>query len=289
SDALQVGDFVVAIGNPFGIGQTVTSGIVSALGRSGLSVEGYEHFIQTDASINPGNSGGALINLKGELVGINTAIIGPAGGNVGIGFAVPAFIAQAVMSQLIRFGEVRRGQLGLSMTDVVGAEGATIAEVQPNSPAAQAGLRKGDVVNALNGRPVRSAAELRARLGVMPAGETVELRVQRGKGSQVLKAKIGEIAGAGGAGGQTVQELAGASLRELERRSLRGRERAVLVASVGAGTPAFKHGLRAGDVILGVNGRRIASVAELGKALRGPGNVALNIVRGDSLLSLPLR
>jgi serine protease Do/serine protease DegQ len=289
SDALQVGDFVVAIGNPFGIGQTATSGIVSALGRSGLSMEGYEHFIQTDASINPGNSGGALINLKGELVGINTAIIGPAGGNVGIGFAVPSFIAQAVMSQLIRFGEVRRGQLGLSMTDVVGAEGATIAEVQPNSPAAQAGLRKGDVVNALNGRPVRSAAELRARLGVMPAGETVELRVQRGKGSQVLKAKIGEIAGAGGAGGQTVQELAGASLRELERRSLRGRERAVLVASVGAGTPAFKHGLRAGDVILGVNGRRITSVAELGKALRGPGNVALNIVRGDSLLSLPLR
>jgi serine protease Do/serine protease DegQ len=289
SDALQVGDFVVAIGNPFGIGQTATSGIVSALGRSGLSMEGYEHFIQTDASINPGNSGGALINLKGELVGINTAIIGPAGGNVGIGFAVPSFIAQAVMSQLIRFGEVRRGQLGLSMTDVVGAEGATIAEVQPNSPAAQAGLRKGDVVNALNGRPVRSAAELRARLGVMPAGETVELRVQRGKGSQVLKAKIGEIAGAGGAGGQTVQELAGASLRELERRSLRGRERAVLVASVGAGTPAFKHGLRAGDVILGVNGRRITSVAELGQALRGPGNVALNIVRGDSLLSLPLR
>jgi len=289
SDALQVGDFVVAIGNPFGIGQTATSGIVSALGRSGLSMEGYEHFIQTDASINPGNSGGALINLKGDLVGINTAIIGPAGGNVGIGFAVPSFIAQAVMSQLIRFGEVRRGQLGLSMTDVVGAEGATIAEVQPGSAAAQAGLRKGDVVNALNGRPVRSAAELRARLGVMPAGETVELRVQRGKDSQVLKARIGEIAGAGGPGGQAVPELAGASLREIERRSLRSRERAVLVASVGAGTPAFKHGLRAGDVILGVNGRRIGSAAELGKALRGPGSVALNIVRGDSLLSLPVR
>jgi serine protease Do/serine protease DegQ len=288
SDALHVGDFVMAIGNPFGIGQTATSGIVSALGRSGLSVEGYEHFIQTDASINPGNSGGALVNLKGELVGINTAIIGPAGGNVGIGFAVPSFIAQAVMSQLIRFGEVRRGQLGLSMTDVVGAEGATIAEVQPNSPAARAGLRKGDVVNALNGRPVRSAAELRARLGVMPAGETVELRVQRGTDSQLLKARIGEIAG-GGPGGQAVQELAGASLREVERRSLRGRERAVLVASVGAGTPAFKHGLRAGDVILGVNGRRIASVAELGKALRDPGGAALNIVRGDSLLSLPVR
>jgi serine protease Do/serine protease DegQ len=289
SDALQVGDFVVAIGNPFGIGQTATSGIVSALGRSGLSVEGYEHFIQTDASINPGNSGGALINLRGELVGINTAIIGPSGGNVGIGFAVPSFIAQAVMAQLIRYGEVRRGRLGVGMQDLVGGEGALLAEVQPDSPAAQAGLRKGDVVTAFNGRPVRSAAELRARLGVIPAGETVELRVQRGKETRVLKPRIGEIAGAGGAGGQVVEELAGASLREVERRTLRGRERAVLVAAVGAGSTAFRHGLRAGDVILGVNGRRIDSIVALAKALRGSGGVALNIVRGDSLLSLPVR
>ena len=283
SDALQVGDFVVAIGNPFGIGQTATSGIVSALGRSGLSVEGYEHFVQTDASINPGNSGGALVNLKGELVGINTAIIGPAGGNVGIGFAVPAFIAQAVMDQLIRYGEMRRGRLGLSMQDVTGGEGAAVAEVQPDSPALQAGLRKGDVIIAFNARPVRSAAELRARLGVMPVGETVELRVQRGGESRTLKARIGEIAGT--AGGQAVQELAGASFKEVER----GRQRAVLVAGVKAGTPAFKHGLRAGDIILGVNGRRIASVAELSKALRGSRGVALNILRGEGLLSLPVR
>ena len=137
SDALQVGDFVMAIGNPFGLGQTATSGIVSALGRSGLSIEGYEHFIQTDAPINPGNSGGALIDLKGELIGINSAIIGPAGGNVGIGFAVPSVMARAVMDQLIKFGEVKRGRLGIAMQAPVGVnEGAQIAEVEPSSPAA---------------------------------------------------------------------------------------------------------------------------------------------------------
>jgi len=287
SDALQVGDFVVAIGNPFGIGQTATSGIVSALGRSGLSVEGYEHFIQTDASINPGNSGGALINLKGELVGINSAIIGPNGGNVGIGFAVPSVIAQAVMEQLIRFGEVKRGRLGLAMTDVVGAKGATIAEVQPNSPAAQAGLRKGDLVTALNGRPVRGAAELRARLGVVPVGETVELRVQRGNEARTLKARIGEIEKTAG-GGQTVQGLAGASFQEVQRRGLPGRDRAVLVTAVKAETPAFKHGLRAGDLIIGVNGRRVASLQELAVALGASGGIQINVLRGDNVLAIPV-
>src|SRR5690242_4038854 len=188
SDALQVGDFVVAIGNPFGIGQTATSGIVSALGRSGLSVEGYEHFIQTDASINPGNSGGALVNLKGELVGINSAIIGPGGGNVGIGFAVPAVLARAVTDQLVRFGEVRRGRLGITMQDAVGGvDGAVITEVQANSPAETAGVRKGDIVTALNGRPVRGAAELRARLGVVPVGDTVELRVDEKGETRTIK------------------------------------------------------------------------------------------------------
>jgi len=191
SDALQVGDFVLAIGNPFGIGQTATSGIVSALGRSGLSVEGYEDFIQTDASINPGNSGGALVNLRGELVGINSAIIGPSGGNVGIGFAVPSMIARAVMDQIVRFGEVRRGRLGVTMQDVVGGDGASVAEVEPRSPAAQAGLRKGDVIVALNGRAVRGAAELRARLSVVPVGERVELGIQRGGQPQLIRATVG--------------------------------------------------------------------------------------------------
>ena len=288
SDALQVGDFVIAIGNPFGLGQTATSGIVSALGRSGLSMEGYEHFIQTDAPINPGNSGGALVNLKGELVGINSAIIGPSGGNVGIGFAVPVVMARAVMDQLIRFGEVRRGRLGVAMQDVAGGEGATVTEVQANSPAAQAGLRKGDVVVGLNGRPVRGAAELRARLGVVPVGESVELRVQRGGQAQTLKARIGELEKSQATGGQAIAELAGAQLADAQRQDSR-RERAVIVTAVEDGSEAFSHGLRAGDVILGANQRRVTSVQALSKALRARGQVALNVVRGEILLTIPIR
>jgi len=279
---------VIAIGNPFGIGQTAPSGIVSALGRSGLSKEGYEHFIQTDASINPGNSGGALINLKGELVGINTAIIGPSGGNVGIGFAVPVVIAYAVMDQLIRFGEVKRGRLGISMTDVVGGgDGATIADVQADSPASKAGLRKGDVVTGFNGRPVRGPAELRARLGVVPVGDTVELQVQRGGEKRTLKAQIGPIE-SGGSGGESVQELAGAVLQEVSRSGLPGRNRAVLVTAVKPESPAFRHGLRAGDLIVGVNARRVTSVKELTAALRTRGNVQLNVLRGDNVFSIPV-
>jgi serine protease Do/serine protease DegQ len=289
SDALRVGDFVLAIGNPFGIGQTATSGIVSALGRSGLSVEGYEYFIQTDASINPGNSGGALVNLKGELVGINSAIIGPSGGNVGIGFAVPSVLARAVIEQLTRFGEVRRGRLGVSMQDIAGSDGAQIAQVQQSSPAAQAGLQAGDVVVALNGRPVRGAAELRARLSVMPVGENVELRVQRGKENHALHARIGELEKGALSGGQAIPELAGAVLVDAERPAPRGRIRAVAVTSIEAGSPAFVHGLRAGDLILGINQRRIASVQELAKALRTTGRVALNVIRGDIQLAIPIR
>jgi Do/DeqQ family serine protease len=287
SDALQVGDFVIAIGNPFGLGQTATSGIVSALGRSGLSMEGYEHFIQTDASINPGNSGGALVNLKGELVGINTAIIGPSGGNVGIGFAVPVVLARAVMDQLVKFGEVRRGRLGISMTDVVGGEGATVAEVQADSPAAQAGLRKGDVVVALNGRPVRGAAELRARLGVVPVGESIELQVRRGGETRVVKAKVGAIEAGGASGGAALQELAGAVLQDVQRSGLPGGNRAVLVTAVKPESAAFRQGLRVGDLIVGVNGRRIGSTKELAAALRAR-SVQLHVVRGDSVLNIPV-
>jgi Do/DeqQ family serine protease len=289
SDALRVGDFVIAIGNPFGIGQTATSGIVSALGRSGLSIEGYEHFIQTDASINPGNSGGALINLRGELIGINSAIIGPAGGNVGIGFAVPSVLARAVMDQLIRFGEVKRGRLGISMRDVEGSEGAQVTDVQANSPAAQAGLKVGDVVTALNGRPVRGAAELRARLSVVPVGESVDLRAQRGTETRTIKARIGELEKGQVSGGQTIPELPGAVVAEAERRGLRGGNRAILVAGVEAGSPAFEHGLRAGDLIIGVNQRRVSSVPELAKGLHATGRIILNVIRGDSTLAIPVR
>ncbi|HYX64372.1 MAG TPA: Do family serine endopeptidase [Burkholderiales bacterium] len=286
SDSLQVGDFVVAIGNPFGIGQTATSGIVSALGRSGLSVEGYEHFIQTDASINPGNSGGALVNLRGELVGINSAIIAPSGGNIGIGFAVPSVLARAVMEQLIRYGEVRRGRLGITMQDSVGGtEGAVIVDVQPDSPAAAAGLHKGDVVTALNGHPVRGAAELRARLGVVPVGETVELRVQEKGETRVLKARVAEVERSAAAGGQAIPELPGAALQEVSR----GKERGVQVVDLQSGSLALSAGLRQGDVIVGVNQRRISTIADLSKRLRASGRISLNVVRGDFLLTIQIK
>ncbi|KPK07953.1 MAG: hypothetical protein AMJ64_05080 [Betaproteobacteria bacterium SG8_39] len=296
SDALQVGDFVVAIGNPFGIGQTVTSGIVSALGRAGLSSEGYEEFIQTDAPINPGNSGGALVNLKGELVGINTAIIGPAGGNVGIGFAVPVNMARAVMRQLIRFGEVRRGRLGISMQDltperagalgIAAGQGAVIAEVQPDSPAARAGLRAGDVVVAVNARPVFTASGLRARLGVLPVGETVELSVRREDGTRTLRAQIGEIEARHARQGRRIAELKGATLAAVQGDTRQGERSGVLVVAVEAETPAFEHGLRPGDLIVGVNRRRVDSVEVLAQRLRGRGQIALNVLRGDFLLTI---
>ncbi len=196
SDRAKVGDFVVAIGNPFGLGQTVTSGIVSALGRSGLKIEGYEDFIQTDASINPGNSGGALVNFQGELIGINTAIIGPAGGSVGIGFAVPVSIVRSVMEQLREYGEVRRGRLGVAIQDLtpdlaesmnlMGDEGALIAKIERGSPADSGGLRSGDVVVAVDGRPVRSATDFRNRIGLLRVGTPVQLTVVRNGGQKSL-------------------------------------------------------------------------------------------------------
>ncbi len=201
SARLRVGDFVLAVGNPFGLGQTVTSGIVSALGRTGLGIEGYEDFIQTDASINPGNSGGALVDLQGQLIGINTAILAPQGGNVGIGFAVPIDMARDVMDQLIRYGEVKRGRIGVAIQDLTPdlaralgttrTEGALVARVEPNSPAERAGLRSSDLIVAVNGSPIQSAADLRNRIGLSPIGNEVTLTVARGGAQRQVTVRIG--------------------------------------------------------------------------------------------------
>ena len=304
SDQLQVGDYVIAIGNPFGIGQTVTSGIVSALGRSGLSVEGYEDFIQTDASINPGNSGGALVNMRGELVGINSAIIGPSGGNVGIGFAVPSNMVRAVMGQIVRYGEVRRGWLGIEMADltpelakklgIATLDGAVVAAVRAASPAEKAGLRQHDVVVALDGRAIRSAAELRARLGLTPVGEEVEMRINRGGAQSALRVRIAapqEVAGSGEA--QSLPQLPGMKVVEIERGSplyQRLRGGALLVVSVEPDTRASQTGFRPGDIVYAINRRRVQTVAEFQAALQGAQRgFAISLLRGDFNLTITVR
>ena len=301
SDQLQVGDFVVAIGNPFGIGQTVTSGIVSALSRTGLSMEGYEDFIQTDASINPGNSGGALVSLKGELVGINTAIIGPAGGNVGIGFAVPTAMARVVMEQIIRFGEVRRGKLGIETAELTPelaktlnipvSEGAVVAGVEPGQAADKAGLRRGDVIVGANGRPVRGSADLRNKVGLIPIGEEVELRYLREGRQQTTRARVGQPFTLAQVDGQAVPELSGASVTNIERgMPLFGRIEGVIVAKVEQNAPAWQQGLRPGDVIYGVNRRRIRNVNEFMQVVRAAQNqLSLLLVRGDYRITILIR
>ncbi|HEY0523350.1 MAG TPA: Do family serine endopeptidase [Stellaceae bacterium] len=203
SDRLEVGDFVLAIGNPFGLGQTVTSGIVSALGRSGLGIEGYEDFIQTDASINPGNSGGALVDLTGRLVGINTAILAPGGGNIGIGFAVPINMVKLVMEQLIRYGEVKRGRIGVAIQELTPevaqalgtarTEGALIAQVAPGSSAERGGLRSGDIITAVNDVPIRSATQLRNRIGLTRVNETLGLTVERKGQTRTVAVRIDQV------------------------------------------------------------------------------------------------
>jgi Do/DeqQ family serine protease len=300
SDQLNVGDFVVAIGNPFGLGQTVTSGIVSALGRSGLDIEGYEDFIQTDASINAGNSGGALVNLKGELIGINTAIIGPAGGNVGIGFAIPSNMARAVMAQLRRFGELRRGVFGATTQDLTpelgkvlkvrAKEGAAVVEVSLGSAADKAGLKPSDVVVAINGRPVRGALDLRNQLGLVPVGEDVELRIQREGSERTVKVVLEPVQPRRGSG-QLVAELSGAAFTNVERdRNAGAQPVGAGVVSVEQGSAAWNHGLRPGDIVVGVNRRKVTSVGELATALRSTDKtLQLNVVRGDFLITLTAR
>ncbi|MFQ5955164.1 MAG: DegQ family serine endoprotease [Kiloniellales bacterium] len=301
SDRLRVGDFVVAIGNPFGLGQTVTSGIVSALGRGGLNVEGYEDFIQTDAPINPGNSGGALVTLDGRLVGVNTAIVAPAGGNVGIGFAVPSNMARAVMDQLIEFGEVRRGRLGVMIQDftpdlaaalnVEPTGGAVITSVEPGTPAEAAGLKPGDVIVELNGRPVRNSGDLRNQIGLLRVGAKLELIILRDGERRTIEARLGRPERAAVGGEETAGRLAGAEFRNLEPgMPLQGEVEGVAVAGVEPGSPAARHGLRPGDVIIAVNRRPVSSVDELVRALdRARGTVALNLVRGNARMFIVIR
>ena len=286
---MRVGDYVLAVGNPFGLGQTVTSGIVSALGRSGLAIEGYEDFIQTDASINPGNSGGALVNLRGELIGINTAIIGPAGGNVGVGFAVPTTMVKSVMTQLIAYGEVRRGQIGVQISDMTPelaknlgidrTEGALIAAVVKGSPAENAGLKAGDVAIELDGKALKGSQDLRVRIGMMTLGTTVNVTVVRNGGKKDFKLTIGKPPQ------QTVEAkaedrpaLLGATFSNTDATD---KAKGVKVINVERGSPAFQSNLRPGDVIISVNRKPVSSVDEFTEAMKNSERqTALFIKRG---------
>ena len=297
SEALEVGDFVLAIGNPFGIGQTVTSGIVSALGRSGLNRGGYEDFIQTDASINVGNSGGALVGLDGKLVGINTAIMSPAGGNVGIGFAVPTAMAQEIMDQIIEYGEVRRGQLGVHIQDVTPSiaealnldveQGALVSQVVPGSAAEQAGLQAGDVIVEVNGRPVDSSG-LRNMIGLMRLGTGMEITFIREGERRKVEATTGRSPSQLLAESGAIDKLEGAEFRDIDPSHPRfGTMEGVVVSEVREGSPAARNGLQAGDVVTAVNRARVRSVDELSKAASGAdGAIALNIVRGNARIFL---
>ena len=294
SEALRVGDFVVAIGNPFGLGQTVTSGIVSALGRSGLGIEGYEDFIQTDASINPGNSGGALVNLRGELIGINTAILAPSGGNVGIGFAIPSNMAVTLMTQLVKHGEVRRGRLGVSVQDltpelarafgITDGRGAVIAEVERGAAADKAGIRPGDVVVSVGGRPIDDSADLRNAVGLLRVGDELTLELLRDGKRYRISARIGESKAESVQGGGLHPRLAGATFSSIARNHpLYQRIQGVMVSEIERGSPATQASLRPGDVISSVNRTAISSVSEfIQQASLSRGRMLLNVHRGSS-------
>jgi len=302
SDKLRVGDFVVAIGNPFGLGQTVTSGIVSALGRTGLGIEGYEDFIQTDASINPGNSGGALVNLAGQLVGINTAIIGPSGGNVGIGFAIPINMARNIMTQLIKYGQVRRGHLGVYIQDVTPElakafdienikEGAVIAQVVTGSAADKAGLKVGDVIVDLNGQPITNSSDLRNKIGMMRVGQEISLTIMRNGKQRKVKAAIGEPQAEKTDAGQIDSRLAGAQIGAIDQdHPLYGHVEGLQVLDVDRDSPAWDAGLRKDDIIVSVNRQPVKDLEDMRRAAKkGRGGLLLNVRRGNGALFLLLK
>ncbi len=298
SDKLKVGDYVIAIGNPFGLGQTVTSGIVSALGRSTLGAEKYEDFIQTDASINPGNSGGALVNTRGELIGINTAIIAPGGGNVGIGFAVPSNMAKAVMAQLIKYGEVRRGRIGIGIQSVTpdiaealglpSASGALVTMVERGSAAQKAGIQAGDVILAMDGKPVTDANDLRNRVGLKVRGSWITLKLLREGKEKTVRVRIGRAGPVIAEEEGAVSVLSGARITEIPPGHRMGQVvGGVYVETVRRGSPAWELGLRPGDIITTVNRRKISSLAEFEALLEShPKVLALGVLRGETELFL---
>jgi Do/DeqQ family serine protease len=297
SDNLRVGDFTIAIGNPFGLGQTVTSGMVSALGRGGLDIEKYEDFIQTDAAINSGNSGGALVNLRGELIGINTAIIGPAGGNVGIGFAIPSTMMNNLVSQIIEFGEVKRGVLGVEGNDlnediakamkVKSTKGVFVGRVTPESGADKAGLRSGDVIVSLNGKTIQSMSELRARVGSMGVGRSVKIGVLREDKQLNFEVKLSEADQANVTAGNMHEMLAGANFSNGKTQD---GTPGVMLTEVAERSPAAQLGLQKGDVIIGVARTKVDNVAELRDILsKAKGVIALQVQRENSVYYVLIR
>jgi Do/DeqQ family serine protease len=297
SDKLRVGDFVVAIGNPFGLSQTVTSGIVSALGRSGLNIGGYENFIQTDAAINRGNSGGALVSLRGELVGINTAIFGPNGGNVGIGFAIPSNMMKSLVDQIIEFGEVRPGLLGILGQDVDSgladamnldvSKGAFVSEVSPDSAADKGGIQAGDIITEINGRPIASFLELRAKIASKGAGTDVELALLRKGKRETVTVTLGDATQNVIAAKKIHPALEGATLSN--GKTQQGND-GVVISELVARSPASLIGLQDDDVIIGVNRQKIDNVVDLRNTLEeAKGVIALNVKRGRTSLYLVIR
>jgi Do/DeqQ family serine protease len=295
STALRVGDYVVAVGNPFGLGQTVTSGIVSAVGRSGLTGLGYQNFIQTDASINPGNSGGALVNLRGELVGINAASFNPRGsnaGNIGLGFAIPANLAREVMRQLMAYGEVRRGSLGMDSVDVTpalaqqfglasGTRGALVNRVFRASPAEVAGVKPGDLIVAANGQRIDSAQALHNLEGLLPVGQSVRLDLRRGEQaltvSATLKAQPKEI------DGQKIDaRLAGATFSDLPERYRQQGMRGVIVSKVAPGSRASRNDLDSGDLVLAINRRQVTDINDFRARLAAPPSALVLLLQRGS-------
>tara|TARA_Y100000588_G_scaffold300881_1_gene322591 strand:- start:2211 stop:3521 length:1311 start_codon:yes stop_codon:yes gene_type:complete len=293
SDKLRVGDYVVAIGNPFGLGQTVTSGIISALARSGLGITGYEDLIQTDASINPGNSGGALVNLRGELVGINTAIFSQSGGNIGIGFAIPTNMVRQITDQLVDHGEVRRGFLGAQLQDldpdlagafgVASGNGAVLVNIMEGSPAHKAGLQPGDVVIAANDKQVTNAADLRNQVGLKRIGEKVKLKVMREGKKKIVTITVAERDDSQLLGELRNSRLSGATFGEIPQYSRAyGRVQGVMVYEVENGSRVGRAGLREGDIITSVNRLPTRDIDEfLNVVNRLQGELLIRLHRGN--------